>query len=82
MNGNFNEALAMLAGREPIVPASPLETWPRADFTGLDMLIAGARREMGEARWQELNAEWETPAEAWDRAKDIAARHPINGEAA
>lgn len=38
---------------------------PRPDYEPtftLDRQIAHARREMGEARWAELQAEWNTPA--------------------
>jgi hypothetical protein len=39
----------------------------------LDRLTAEARREMGEARWNELQAEWREAE--WNRAKDIAHRN-------
>lgn len=45
-------------GALPVALEQPTPEWT-ATMT-LDRHIARARREMGEARWAELNAEWET----------------------
>lgn len=42
----------------PFTPDKPREFDPTYR---LDEQIAEARREMGEARWAQLNAEWEAP---------------------
>lgn len=51
------ERIAALTGRKPIKAPKPLTVrvqWPAM----MDARIAEARRDMGEERWAELNAEW------------------------
>jgi len=51
------ERLAIMAGREPIDAPKPLEC--HVHKSGTPRLVREARLQMGEARWAELNAEWE-----------------------
>lgn len=54
---NTLERIAALSGRKPIDWPNPVVVavqWPAM----MDARIAEARRDMGEERWAELNAEW------------------------
>lgn len=48
--------LGELLGKAPI-SVEPVSE-PIASHANLDRFVARARREMGEERWNELNAEW------------------------
>lgn len=51
------EYIGLVTGRDPIKPPPPVDAQTYRTV-GLDRQIARARREMGEARWAQLNAEW------------------------
>lgn len=52
------EYIGAVTGRDPIKRIRFVEERPYR-LAGLDAQIAQARREMGEAKWQQLNKEWE-----------------------